>query len=109
MPMTTAAAREPIEADVMREYDDHIRLYTPMLQRIIILVAVIIAVPVVLWTITAFVRSYVAPPQVPTFRPLAANQAPAQGNVQVAAQTAPTQTANVASDARTPLLQIKKP
>ena len=94
--MTTAAAYEPIEADVMREYDEHIRLYSPMLQRVIILVAVIIAVPVVLWTITAFVRAYVAPPQIQTFRPLAANQAPAQtnsqastqSNVQVAAQTA---------------------
>jgi hypothetical protein len=114
--MTTAAAYEPIEADVMREYDEHIRLYTPMLQRIIILVAVIVAVPVVLWTITAFVRAYVAPPQIQTFRPLAASQAPAQtnsqansqagtqSNVQVAAQTA-----NVATDARTPLIQIKKP
>ena len=40
-----------------------IRLYMPVLQRIIILVAVIIAVPVVLWTITAFVRTYVGPPQ----------------------------------------------
>jgi len=53
----------------MREYDDddNIRLYTPVLQRIIILVAVIIAVPVVMWTITTFVRTYVAPPTVPTF------------------------------------------
>ena len=116
--MTTAAAWEPIEAGVMREYDDNIRLYTPMLQRIIILVAVIVAVPVVLWTITAFVRSYVAPPQIQTFRPLAANPAPAQANtqsantqsnVQVAAQSASTQTTNVATDARTPLLAIKKP
>src|SRR5271166_5622347 len=82
----------------MRDYDDHIRLYTPILQRMVILVAVIIAVPVVLWTITAFVRAYVAPPQLPTFRPLA------QANVQVAAQTA-----NTATDARTPLLEIKKP
>jgi hypothetical protein len=90
--VTTAAAREPIEADVMREYDEHIRLYTPMLQRVIILVAVIIAVPVVLWTITAFVRAYVAPPQLPTFKPLAA-----------------AQTTNTATDARTPLLAIKKP
>ena len=55
----------------MREYDDNnIRLYTPVLQRIIILVAVIIAVPVVMWTITAFVRTYVAPPKVPIFQPL---------------------------------------
>jgi len=87
----------------MREYDENIRLYTPMLQRIIILVAVIIAVPVVLWTITAFVRTYVGPPQLPTFRPLAATP-PQTTPVQVAAQTVDT-----ATDARTPLLEIKKP
>ena len=53
-------------ACVMREDDENIRLYTPILQRIIILAAVIIAVPVVMWTITTFVRTYVAPPPVPT-------------------------------------------
>jgi len=58
----------------MREYDDDIRVYTPVLQRIIILVAVIIAVPVVLWTITSFVRTYVGPPQVPTFQRMTALQ-----------------------------------
>src|SRR6266704_1495451 len=54
----------------MREYDDygeyrddHIRLYTPVLQRVIILTAVIIAVPVLMWTVTTFVRSYVARPK----------------------------------------------
>ena len=45
----------------MREHDDYyndenIRLYTPVLQRVIILAAVIIAVPVMMWTITTFVR-----------------------------------------------------
>jgi hypothetical protein len=91
----------------MREYDDHIRLYTPILQRIIILVAVIIAVPVVLWTITAFVRAYVAPPTLPTFRPLAASQTPAPSPpVKVAAQTPDPTTA---TDARASLLEIKKP
>ena len=42
----------------MREYDNYddenIRLYTPVLQRVIILAAVIIAVPVMMWTITSF-------------------------------------------------------
>jgi hypothetical protein len=55
----------------MRDVDEHIQLYVPLLRRIVVLVAVIIAVPVVLWTITAFVRTYVAPPKVPTFRSLA--------------------------------------
>jgi hypothetical protein len=62
----------------MREYDDdeNIRLYAPVLQRVIILAAVIIAVPVVMWTITTFIRSYVARPKVPTFQHLALTEAP---------------------------------
>jgi hypothetical protein len=57
----------------MGEYDDdNIQHYAPVLRRIIILVAVITAVPVVLWTITAFVRTYVGPPKIPTFHQLAA-------------------------------------
>ena len=56
----------------MREDEDQFRYYVPLLRRIIILVAVITAIPVILWTITAFVRTYVAPPKVPTFRPMTA-------------------------------------
>jgi hypothetical protein len=107
------AAREEIEADVMREYDDGIRLYTPLVKRAIVLGAVMVAVPVVLWTITTFVRAYIGPPQIPTFRPIAAATAPSasqdiasEQNVQVAAQTA---NSAIATDARTPLLEIKKP
>ena len=59
----------------MRDYDDdNIRLYTPVLQRVIILLAVIIAVPVVMWTITTFVRTYVAPPKAPTFQRMTETQ-----------------------------------
>lgn len=54
----------------MRE-DDSLGHYVPILRRIIILVAVIIAVPVILWTITTFVRTYVGPPHLPTFHQLA--------------------------------------
>jgi hypothetical protein len=91
----------------MREYDDNIRLYTPILQRIIILVAVIVAVPVVLWTITAFVRAYVGPPRLPIFRPIAADITIApQRPVQVAAQTFDPA---IATDARASLLEIKRP
>ena len=96
----------------MREHDEHIRLYTPILQRIIVLVAVIIAVPVVLWTITAFVRAYIGPPQLPTFRPMAAVPAPpATPNVQVPNVQVAIQTANttIATDARAALIEIKKP
>jgi hypothetical protein len=56
----------------MREDEDQFRHYVPLLRRIVILVAVIAAIPVVLWTITAFVHTYVGPPKVPTFRPIGA-------------------------------------
>ena len=58
----------------MREYDDdsNIQHYAPVLRRIIILVAVITAVPVMLWTITAFMHTYIAQPTIPAPRPLAA-------------------------------------
>ena len=64
----------------MREYDDYndenIRLYTPVLQRAIVLAAVIIAVPVMMWTITTFVRSYVARPKPPTLEHVASTNMP---------------------------------
>jgi hypothetical protein len=56
----------------MRE-DDRFGHVGPLLRRTIVLVAVITAVPVILWTITGFVRNYVGPPRVPTFRQLAAS------------------------------------
>ena len=73
----------------MREYDDdsNIQHYAPVLRRIIILVAVITAVPVMLWTITAFMHTYIAQPTIPAPRPLAtATAAP----VSPAADTATT-------------------
>ncbi len=112
----------------MREYDDeNIRLYTPVLQRVIILLAVIIAVPVVMWTITTMVRTYVAPPKVPTFQRLTTENPPPSDTASVAASAvpAPAPTAEqaqagaptaqladagaTASDAHTPLLDIRKP
>src|SRR6516165_4645018 len=67
----------------MRDYDDYdeyhddgVRLHTPVLQGVLILAAVIIAVPVVMWTITAFVRSYVARPKVPVIQHLASSESP---------------------------------
>lgn len=66
----------------MRDYDDYddesIRLYTPVLQRVIILAAVIIAVPVMMWTITTFVRSYVARPKTPLLEHVASTATPAR-------------------------------
>lgn len=55
----------------MRDDEDHIRQFMPVLRRIIILVAVLTAIPVVMWTITAFVRTYVGPPKTPTFQRIA--------------------------------------
>jgi hypothetical protein len=74
----------------MRE-DDDFRHYVPLLRRIIILVAVIIAVPVILWTITVFVRTYVGPPHMPTFHQLAStasiNAPSARSGSEAAAQS----------------------
>jgi hypothetical protein len=58
----------------MRENDDDSKIqhYAPVLRRIIILVAVITAVPVMLWTITAYMHTYIAQPTIPAPRPLAA-------------------------------------
>src|SRR6516162_3288326 len=57
-------------------HDDGVRLHTPVLQGVLILAAVIIAVPVVMWTITALVRSYVARPKVPVIQHLASSESP---------------------------------
>jgi hypothetical protein len=58
----------------MREYDDDIRPYVPVVQRLIILVAVIVAVPAVLWTITTFIRTYIGPPHAPNYQRIAVLQ-----------------------------------
>jgi hypothetical protein len=71
----------------MRE-DDDIRQYMPVLRRLIILVAVIVAIPVAMWTITAMVRTYVGPPKLPTFRPMAAAPAAVGPNEAAAAPAA---------------------
>jgi hypothetical protein len=85
----------------MREYDDNIQNYTPVLRRIVILVAIITAVPVALWTITAFMRTYVAQPTILTARPIAAATSP----------TAPISTADAgtAGPSTTAALDAKAP
>jgi hypothetical protein len=69
----------------MREDEDQFRQYMPVLRRLIILVAVLVAIPVAMWTITSVVRTYVGPPKVPTFRPMAAAPSTAGPNEAVAA------------------------
>jgi hypothetical protein len=88
----------------MREYDDdsNIQRYAPVLRRIIILVAVITAVPVMLWTITAFMHTYIAQPTIPAPRPLAAATAtPVSPDADTATANppAPSQPAPAATDA----------
>src|SRR5215831_9067967 len=86
----------------MRE-DDNFRHYVPLLRRIMILVAAIIAAPVVLWAITVFVRTYVGPPQVPTFHQLASTasiNAPTAG----AGAEATAQSAQGATDGSGPVI-----
>src|ERR1700761_5358089 len=72
----------------MREDEDQFRQYMPVLRRLIILVAVITAIPVAMWTITAVVRTYVGPPKLPTFRPMAAAPATVGPNEAAAAPAA---------------------
>jgi cytoskeletal protein RodZ len=83
----------------MRDDEDHIRQFMPFLRRIVILVAVLTAIPVVMWTITAFVRTYVGPPKTPTFQriadappgstPNASTAAPSDNATTGSAQTSP--------------------
>jgi hypothetical protein len=91
----------------MREYDEdnNIQHYAPVLRRIIILVAVITAVPVMLWTITAFMHTYIAQPTIPSPQPLAAATDPAPpmsaaADTATANSPAPDQAAPAATDAR---------
>jgi hypothetical protein len=55
----------------MREEEDQIGHYVPFVRRVIILMAVLTAIPVVMWTITALVRTYVGPHQAPSFQAVA--------------------------------------
>lgn len=82
----------------MRDYDDdNIQQYAPVLRRIIILIAVIVAVPVVLWTITAFMRTYIAQPVIPSPKPLAVTDAaPPAPVADTSANNGPAATAAVA-------------
>ena len=89
----------------MREYDDdsNIQHYAPVLRRIIILVAVITAVPVMLWTITAFMHTYIAQPTIPSPQTLAAATAaapPASPAADTAKPPAPSQPAQSVTEAR---------
>ena len=67
----------------MHDDDNRFQRFVPLLRRVIILLAVLAATPVVLWMITTFVRAYVGPPRVPAPRQIAttAPMAPATAAV----------------------------
>ncbi|MGD0026053.1 MAG: hypothetical protein ABSC37_15790 [Xanthobacteraceae bacterium] len=111
----------------MRKDEDDIRQFMPALRRIIILVAVLTAVPVVMWTITAFVRTYVGPPKLPTFQPMTASTltdapastaeasdtdnppAPAAEDADAAPLPRLVEARATTTDARSAVFDIKKP
>jgi hypothetical protein len=62
------------EANVMHDDDNRFQRFVPLLRRVIILLAVLAATPVVLWMITTFVRAYVGPPKIPALRQIASTQ-----------------------------------
>jgi hypothetical protein len=71
----------------MGDHDD-ISHYAPLVRRIIILVAVVTAVPVMMWTATAFMHRYVMPPDLPWLHPKLAQPA-AAGSDKVATAVTP--------------------
>ncbi|MGC1359488.1 MAG: hypothetical protein WA851_27565 [Xanthobacteraceae bacterium] len=58
----------------MHDDDNRFQRFVPLLRRVIILLAVLAATPVVLWMITTFVRAYVGPPRIPALRQTASTQ-----------------------------------
>ncbi len=110
----------------MRNDEDDIRHYMPVLRRIIILVAVLTAVPV-MWTITVYVGRYVGPPKLPTFQRMTAStlrtapdsaapapdtrspRAPAAQQTTAAPLPAVVEARATTTDARSPVLVIRKP
>jgi hypothetical protein len=84
----------------MRDDEDHIRQFMPVLRRIVILVAVLTAIPVAMWTITAFIRTYVGPPKTPTFQRMA-DAGPA-GGASSASAAAPGDNATTGSTQTSP-------
>jgi hypothetical protein len=65
----------------MHDEDNRFQRFVPLLRRIIILLAVLAATPVVLWMITTFVRAYVGPPRVPALRQIATTTPPAAASI----------------------------
>jgi hypothetical protein len=71
--------------------DDHSQSFGPVLRRIAILAVIITAVPVMLWSITSFMRTYVAQPVISSPRPLAFTTSPTVAPTSSADNSAPSQ------------------
>jgi hypothetical protein len=84
----------------MRYDDDHSQSFGPVLRRIAILAVIITAVPVMLWSITAFMRTYVAQPVIPSARPLALAADPNAASAPSADNNAPAQAGAPVVEAR---------
>jgi hypothetical protein len=84
----------------MRHDDDHSQSFGPVLRRIAILAVIITAVPVMLWSITAFMRTYVAQPVIPSARPLALVASPNAASATSADNNAPAQAGAPVVEAR---------
>jgi hypothetical protein len=84
----------------MRYDDDNSQTFGPVLRRIAILAVIITAVPVMLWSITAFMRTYVAQPVIPSPRPLALVANPNTASAPSADNSAPAQASAPVVEAR---------
>ena len=84
----------------MRYDDDNSQSFGPVLRRIAILAVITTAVPAVLWTITAFMRTYVAQPVVQSARPLALVANPNAASAPSADNNAPAQVGAPVVEAR---------
>jgi hypothetical protein len=86
----------------MRYDDDNSQSFGPVLRRIAVLAVIITAVPVMLWSITAFMRTYVAQPVIPSARPLAS-----VANPNAASALSADSLTNQSPDRRWPTAEIK--
>jgi len=84
----------------MRYDDDNSQSFGPVLRRIAILAVIITAVPVMLWSITAFMHTYVAQPVIPSARPLAFVANPNTAS-------APSTDSNVPAQAGAPVVEAR--
>jgi hypothetical protein len=87
----------------MHDDDNRFQRFVPLLRRVIILLAVLAATPVVLWMITTFVRAYVGPPRIPALHQIAATPSTVSAT---AAASMPSSDQAAAAPARSKIADI---